>query len=121
MGQGHVGMEVKKALQDLIAVVENLETLQANNTGANADKRYLQAKLHEAISQRRQAEKDLQAMKSAISQDLPPIIKDISVEIHYISQQGQVLQNPALQNSADRVRQQLRLLVETLTSTGSKS
>lgn len=121
MGQGHVGAEVKKALQDLIAVVENLEAIRNDNTGMNADKRYLQGKLNEAMTQRRQAEKDLQKIKTAISQELPPIIKDLSVEMHYIAQQGQVLGNPALQNSAERMRQQLRHLVEALTSTGSKS
>ncbi len=121
LAQGHVGAEVKKAFQDLIAVVENIEALRNDNTGMSADKRYLQAKLNEALNQRRQAEKDLQTVKNVIAQELPQIIKDLSAEIHLVAQQGQTLGQPALQTSAERMRQQLRLFVEALTLTGPKT
>lgn len=69
----------------------------------------------------KQAEKDLQTVKNVIAQELPQIIKDLSAEIHLVAQQGQTLGQPALQTSAERMRQQLRLFVEALTLTGPKT
>lgn len=112
--QGHVSFEIKQVLKDLIVVIEQMEALKNENTGMSADKRYKEAKLNEERAEKRRIEKNLEKMKQVLTQELPPLIKEMSQESQSLAQAGQALGNAAVTQSAERLKASLRGLVEAI-------
>lgn len=117
-GQAHISFEVKQAFKDLIAVIEQMEILKNENTGMSADQRYKSAKLAEERTEKRRVEKSLESMRQAISEALPPVIRDLKTEIQTVQAQGQNLKNDSLVASAERMKTSLRQFIEIMTAAG---
>lgn len=113
--QSHLTIEARNVLKDFIEISHQTERLMGARMDSSGDMRLL-TKRHDVLKQEhRQLQNRFDKFKEALTTDLPPILKAITVDATVVAEKGAQLGDSSLQDVSTHIKGSVKKLVELLT------